>query len=215
MLFINFKTYEEATGKNAVRLAKIAEKVAKETGKEIVLVPQAVDIERVAKAVKLKVFAQHVDEVGFGSHTGHIMINAAKQAGASGTIINHSENRISMDKIDSVIKRCKEENFTVLVCAQDADEVEEIAQLAPDYVAYEPPELIGGNISVSTARPEVVEESVRKAGNIPLIVGAGVKNMKDVQISLQLGAVGILVASGIIKSKEQEKAIKELAEGFS
>lgn len=225
MLFINFKTYEQATGKNAVRLAKAAEKVAKETGKQIILIPQVVDIQKVSEAVRLKVFAQHVDEVGYGSNTGHIMIDAVKQAGAKGTILNHSENRIPMDKIKAVIKKCKEKNFKVLVCAQDADEVKQIAKLQPDYVAYEPSELIGGDISVSTAKPEVIEQSVSKAGNIPLIVGAGVKNTKDVEISVRLGAKGILVASGVVKAgtqttkesdtaRNQEKAVKELIKGF-
>jgi len=174
------------------------------------LVVQAVDIEKVSKAVKLKVFAQHVDEVDYGSNTGHIMIDAVKQAGASGTILNHSENRIPMKNIKAIVKKCKQKKFPVLVCAQDADEVKKIAKLKPDYVAYEPPELIGGNISVSTAKPQVIEKSVKKAGKVPLIVGAGVKNTEDVKISMKLGAKGILVASGVIKAKNQEKAIQEL-----
>ena len=70
MLIVNFKTYEEATGDRAVELAKICEKVAQESGKEIAVAVQAADVYRVSQAVGLKVFAQHVDEVGFGSNTG-------------------------------------------------------------------------------------------------------------------------------------------------
>ena len=206
MLFVNFKTYEEATGKKAVELAKICSKISK----DIILVVQTVDIFNVCANTQLKVFAQHVDEVNYGSNTGSIIIDAVKQAGAKGTIINHSENRIPMDKIKSIVRKCNEKNFTVLVCAQDPDEVSQIAELNPDYIAYEPPELIGGNISVSSAKPEVIKESVEKAGSIPLIVGAGIKNNKDVKISMSLGAKGILVASGIVKSNNQEKAIKDL-----
>ena len=210
MLFVNFKTYKESTGENAIKLAKACENIAKKTGKKIIPVVQAIDLKAVVKAVDIPVFTQHVDEVEYGSNTGHILIDVAKQAGAKGTILNHSENRIPMSKIKETIKKCKEKNFTILVCAQDPKEVQEISKLNPDYVAYEPPELIGGNISVSTAKPELIQESVKKAGKIPLIVGAGVKNKQDVITSIKLGSKGILVASGVVKSTDIEKAIEEL-----
>ncbi len=212
MLFVNFKTYEEATGEKAVELAKICEKVASETGKEIIVVVQTVDIYRVSKAVKLKVFAQHADAVDYGSNTGKILIDALKQAGASGTIVNHSENRLELQKIKDVVEKCKHKKFTVLVCAQDPDEVEKMTRMEPDFVAYEPPELIGGDISVSTAKPEVITESVERAAlrEVPLIVGAGVKNAMDVKVSVDLNAKGILVASGVVKAEDIEKAVKDL-----
>jgi len=214
MLFVNFKTYEEATGSKAVELAKICEKMANQTGKKIILVVQAADIYRVSQAVKLDVFSQHADEADYGSNTGHIIIDALKQAGASGTILNHSENRILMAKIKAVVGKCKKKKFKVLVCAQNAEEVGEIAELNPDYVAYEPPELIGGDISVSTAKPEVIEESLKAAGKVPLIVGAGIKRMEDVRKSIEIGAKGVLVASGIVKAKDPEKALRDLAAGL-
>ncbi|MEE9524981.1 MAG: triose-phosphate isomerase [Candidatus Woesearchaeota archaeon] len=212
MLFVNFKTYESATGEKAVELAKICEKVSKETGKEIVCVVQAVDIYRVSQAVKLKVFAQHIDDVDYGSNTGFIMIDAVKQAGAVGTIINHSEHRIPLQKIKDAVEKCKHKMFPVLVCAQDPDEVEQMTRMEPDWIAYEPPELIGGDISVSTAKPELITESVERAAlrEKPLIVGAGVKNAIDVKVSIDLGAKGILVASGVTKSEDPEAALKDL-----
>jgi triosephosphate isomerase len=212
MLFVNFKTYEEATGEKAVELAKTCEKVAEETGKEIILVVQAVDVYRVSQAVKLKVFAQHADAVDYGSNTGKVLIDALKQSGASGTIVNHSENRLELQKIKDIVEKCKHKKFTVLVCAQDPDEVEKMARMEPNFVAYEPPELIGGDISVSTAKPEVITESVERAAlrELPLIVGAGVKNAMDVKVSVDLGAKGILVASGVVKADDVEKAVKDL-----
>ena len=212
MLFVNFKTYENATGEKAVELAKVCQKVAKETKKEIILVVQAVDIYQVAKAVKLKVFAQHVDAVDYGSNTGHILIDAAKQAGASGTIVNHSENRLPLQKIKDIVEKCKHKKFPVLVCAQDPDEVEQMTRMEPNWVAYEPPELIGGDISVSTSKPEIITESVERAmlRERPLIVGAGVKNNVDVKVSVDLGAKGILVASGVVGADNPEEALKDL-----
>ena len=216
MLFVNFKTYENATGEKAVELAKVCEKVANETGKEIVCVVQATDIYRVAKAVKLKVFSQHVEDVDYGSNTGHIMIEAVKQAGASGTILKHSENRIPLQKIKDAVEKCKHKKSPVLVCAQDPDEIEQMTRMEPDWVAYEPPELIGGDISVSTAKPEVITDSVERAKQreVPLIVGAGVKNSVDVKVSIDLGAKGILVASGVTKAEDPEAALKDLVSGL-
>jgi triosephosphate isomerase len=216
MLFVNFKTYESATGEKAVELAKICEKVSQETGKEIVCVVQAADIYRVSQAVGLKVFAQHVDDVDYGSNTGFVMIDAVKQAGASGAIINHSEHRIPLQKIKDTVELCKHKKFPVLVCAQDPDEVEQMTRMEPDWVAYEPPELIGGDISVSTAKPELITESVERANlrERPLIVGAGVKNNVDVKVSMDLGAKGILVASGITKADNPEEALKDLVSGL-
>lgn len=214
MLFVNFKTYEEATGEKAVELAKICEKVSQETGKEIVLCVQALDVYRVSQAVSLKVYGQHADEAGYGSHTGSVTLEALKQAGAVGSILNHSENRIGMEKIKAVVAKCSELDFPILVCAQDANEVKEISSLGPNFVAYEPPELIGGDISVSSAKPEVIAESVTNADEIPLIVGAGVKVQKDVSKSVQMGAKGVLVASGVVKASDRESAIKDLLDGF-
>ncbi len=214
MILINFKTYEQSTGNNAVALAKQCEQAAVEAGKKAIVVPQAVDIFRIKQACTLPVYAQHADEIDFGSHTGHMLIQALKQAGAGGAIINHSENRISMEKIGRIIKKCKEKDFQVLVCAQDPEEVKEISALDPDYVAYEPPELIGGDISVSSAKPELITESVEKAGGIPLIVGAGVKNKEDVSIGRKMGAEGILVASGVVKSDNPKEAVLDLMQGL-
>ncbi len=213
MILINFKTYEESTGKNAVKIAKAAEKVSQETGQKIIAIPQALDLKEVAKKVGIEVYAQHVDEKDYGAFTGSMVIESAKQAGAKGSIINHSENRIPMEKIQKIVEKAKQQQFTIVVCVQNLEEAKKVDEFKPDYIAYEPPELIGGNISVSTAKPEVIQDIV-KSVSTPVIVGAGVKNMQDVKKSIEMGAKGVLVASGVVKSKRVKKAIKELAEGL-
>ncbi|MEM4244617.1 MAG: triose-phosphate isomerase [Candidatus Nanoarchaeia archaeon] len=213
MIMINFKTYEESTGKNAIKLAKAAEKIAKETGQKIIVIPPLLDLKEVAKKVNIDVYAQHVDEKDYGANTGSILIEAAKQVGAKGSIINHSENRIPIEKIQKIVEKAKQQQFTIVVCVQDIEEAKKVDAFKPDYIAYEPPELIGGNVSVSTARPEVIKDIVQSVST-SVIVGAGVKNKEDVKKSIELGAKGVLVASGVVKSKRQKKAIKELVEGL-
>ncbi len=94
IIIVNFKTYLEATGQRAVELAKSAEKASKETGAFIVVAPQLVDIARVAEAVEIPVFAQHIDPIKPGNNTGHVLVESVKEAGAVGTLINHSERQL-------------------------------------------------------------------------------------------------------------------------
>ncbi|MFH1331997.1 MAG: triose-phosphate isomerase [archaeon] len=213
MILINFKTYAESTGKKAIKLAKAAEKMSRETGQKIIVIPQVLDLKEVAKKVGIEVYAQHVDENDYGAFTGSTPIEAAKEAGAKGSIINHSENRISIEKIQKTVEKAKQQQFTIVVCVQNVEEAKIVDAFRPDYIAYEPQELIGGTVSVSTARPEVIQDIVSSVST-PVIVGAGVKNMQDVKKSIELGAKGVLVASGVVKSKSVKKAIKELAEGL-
>lgn len=211
-LFItNFKTYEQAIGQNAVELAKIHEKVAKETGVSIAVAVNALDIARVAEAVSIPVFAQHIDPCDFGSFTGHILPQAVKKAGAVGTLLNHSEKRIDCDCLSNISTYAQKGSLCRVVCAENAEEVEKYTEFDPDFIAYEPPELIGSSdISVATAKPEVIADSVAVSRGIPLLVGAGINSVEDIEISLKLGAQGFLVASAIVKAEDPEKALREM-----
>ncbi|MFH1234393.1 MAG: triose-phosphate isomerase [Candidatus Diapherotrites archaeon] len=219
VLFINFKCYGEATGTRALELAKKAEAVAGKSQGQIALVVQAVDIRLVSEAVSLPVFAQHVDPVEYGSRTGHILPEAVKAAGAKGTVLNHAENKRDNAFLEKAIVRAHEAGLSVMVCAESRERAEQVAAFSekPEFIAIEPPELIGGDISVSTAKPELITDTVKAVkavAEIPVITGAGIKNAADVRIALKLGTKGVFVASGIIKSQDQEKAIIELVEGF-
>lgn len=213
MILLNLKAYEQFIGEKAVKLAKTADKVAKETKTKIVVIPGHMELERVARAVDIDVYAQHVDEKDFGKNTGSILIEAAKEAGAKGAIINHSENRIPLEKIQKTVEKAKKMNFTIVVCVKDLEEAKKVDEFKPDYIAYEPPELIGGDISVATAKPEVVSEVVKNI-KTKIIIGAGVSNKQDVKKSIELGAKGVLLASQLIKTDNVERTIRDLAEGL-
>src|SRR3989338_10771296 len=94
IIVVNFKVYEQGTGDNALHLAMIHQKVAEETGVSIAIAVSALDLEKVAKAVNIPVFAQHIDPIGYGSHTGHVLADQVKDAGAYGTLLNHAEFRL-------------------------------------------------------------------------------------------------------------------------
>jgi triosephosphate isomerase len=215
IMIINFKAYANAVGMKAVRLAKICEKVAKAMKVNIAVAVQAADIYNVSKSVFIPVLAQHIDPVSPGSHTGHILAESIRQNGAVGTLINHSERQVGYDFIKKSIERVRESSMRSVVCCQAPFEAKKLSMFRPDFIAYEPPELIGGIVSVSTAKPEIIKQCVEAVGmNSAVLVGAGVHTKTDVEKSLALGAKGVLVASAVTEASDPEKVLRELAEGL-
>lgn len=176
------------------------------------------DINRIANEVDIPVFAQHVDPINYGSHTGHILPQAIKEAGAIGTIINHSERRLKLTDINTAIRMASEAGLTSIVCADTPEVSAAVAALNPDVIAVEPPELIGTGIPVSKAKPEVVTNSIkliRKVNpTVIILCGAGITKGADVKAALKLGTEGILIASGVVKAKDQYTALLDLAEAM-
>lgn len=205
IIVVNFKCYHEAMGKNAVKLAKMAEEASLKTDVCIAVAVQPVDIFRVAKEASIPVFAQHVDAVKPGSFTGHVLPEAVKEAGAVGTLINHSEKRLNIADIDAIVTRVREVGLTSLVCANNALVSKAIASLDPDMVAVEVPELIGSGRAISKVKPEIVLNTVKLIKSInervSILCGAGIVDPEDVAAALRLGTEGVLVASGVVKAK--------------
>ena len=216
-IIVNFKLYPQASGKNAVYLAKQIEAAAVEQGKNVAIAVNPLDFHSVKENVHIPVLLQHVDAVGFGAHTGRINLELASEHGADGILINHSERRLKIADIEYLVSRAKNLQLSTVVCTNNAAVSKSISALAPDFIAMEPPELIGGDISVSKAKPEAITETireVRKINDVPVLVGAGVKNEEDVRKALELGAQGVLVASGVTKAKDPKKAVLELMSGL-
>ncbi len=212
---VNFKAYEGSTGRNA---AKLAETIAKVGGGKVAIAVTACDILRVSSSVKVQLLAQHCDPADFGAHTGSVLLENAKAAGAIGTLINHSEKKVPHESIAAVVKKAKALGMTVVACAADLEEAKTLARMEPDFVAVEPPELIGTGISVSTAKPEIVSDSVKAvkaiSPKVKVLCGAGISSEDDVKKAIELGADGVLLASFITKAKDPEAATREIVEGL-
>lgn len=218
LIVVNYKAYRESLGKNGLLIAKHAEKVSGEMGVCIVVAPQFVDLRMTADSVSIPIFAQSVDAIDQGAHTGSVSLESVKEAGASGTILNHSEKRITLSDIAQVVGRAKALGLVSVICADTPEVTMAASTLNPDYVAIEPPELIGTGISVSKAKPEIVTNSVRKvktvSPSVKVICGAGISTGEDVYVALRLGTSGVLLASGVTKAKEPEKVLREMAEAI-
>ena len=214
-IFINCKLYKNCFGKSLDELAKVVLKVQKDINNiKIILCVSPLDLERVCKKFKSVTFyIQHLDGVGFGRHTGHILPIQVKELGAVGTILNHSEKRLKKEEIELTVQKTKEVKLKVCLCVKDELEILKYNFLDVDFIAIEPPELIGGNISVSKANPKLISNSVKKSKK-KLLVGAGIRNFEDVKIAKHLGSCGVLLASEIAKAKDKRKAILEIVKGF-
>ena len=217
MFIINCKNYEEIAGDKIIEFVNIVEKISKKYKIKIAVAPPQHLIGLVSNS-SIPILAQHVDNSKIGSTTGFIIPELLKKSKVSGSLINHSEHRISEKEITELVLRLRELKMISVVCVKDVAEAKKYAKLNPDYIAIEPPELIGSGKAVSKERPELITKAanaVNGANNkTKLLCGAGIVSGQDVSKAIELGSKGILVASGIIKAKNWTKVIEEFSKAM-
>ena len=215
MFIINYKNYDEISGAKAASLAQIAQKVAKKYHIKIAIAPPQ---HLLGINYSGPILAQHTDNAKIGSTTGFVIPELLKKSKISGSLINHSEHRISPQDIIELVDRFKQLKMISVVCVKDVSEASKYAKLNPDYIAIEPPELIGSGKAVSTEKPELITKAVTAVKNAKndtkLLCGAGIVSGSDVKKAIELGSSGILVASGIVKAKNWNKIVEEFAKGM-
>ncbi len=211
---INFKAYAEVEGLKATELAKICEAVAESSGVSIGVCPPVAELGAVARSVSIPVLSQNVDPYKPGSATGWMTPSMVKACGCAGTLINHSEHRSDDQRIGECVRMCDDLGLITMVCAESVEKARSVAVFAPRFIAVEPPELIGGDISVTTANPKIVQDTVETVKavnrNVSVLCGAGVKTGQDVATAISLGADGVLLASGVVKSKDPKATLEDL-----
>lgn len=211
LIVVNFKTYSTAMANAAEDLGQKMASVI--TDARMVAVASAFDLSSVSSIKGLEVWSQHLDPVGQGSHTGWLEPETAIARGATGTIINHAEHKVSIEHVSALMEMLPE-GFPICACAADVDEARALAKLGPTFIAVEPPELIGGDISVTTADPSIVSDTVAVVKevnpNVRVLCGAGVKNGQDVATAIKLGAEGVLLASGVTKANDIPSVLNDL-----
>jgi triosephosphate isomerase (TIM) len=213
-ILINLKTYNEGMGHRAHMIANAAQIVANESGVSIGIAPNYIDLHPISHHFMVPVYAQNVDCSEPGAHTGRITAEALKSAGATGSLVNHSECRLTLADIDASIAALHARNLIAVVCTNNERTSAAAAALGPEYVAIEPPELIGSGVSVSKANPEIIKRSVAAVRavnkNVKVLTGAGIQTGECVKIAVELGTDGVLLASGVVKSKEPGAVLRDL-----
>ncbi len=217
MFVINCKNYEEIAGDKIIKFVKTAEKISKKYKVKIAISPPQHLIGLVANS-SIPIFAQHIDVSKVGSTTGFVIPELLKKSKVKGSLINHSEHRIASKEIEKLVIKLKELKMISILCVKDIAEVEKYVKLNPDYIAIEPPELIGSGKAVSKEKPELIAKAASIVNNsknkTKLLCGAGIVSGEDVAKAIELGSKGILVASGIIKAKDWNKVISEFSKAL-
>ena len=217
MFVINCKNYEEIAGDKIIKFIKIAEQVSKKYKIKIAISPPQHLIGLVANS-SIPIIAQHIDDSKIGSTTGFVIPELLKKSKVKGSLINHSEHRISNKEIEKLVLKLKELNMISIVCVKDIAEVKKYVKLNPNFIAIEPPELIGSGKAISKEKPDLIVKAADIVNNsknkTKLLCGAGIVSGEDVAKAIELGSKGILVASGIIKSKDWNKIISEFAKAL-
>ena len=217
MFIINCKNYDEIAGDKIIKIAKISEKVSRKYKVPIAIAPPHHLIPLITK-FKITVLAQHVDDKKVGSTTGFMVPEIVKKSKINGSIINHSEHRISEKEIISLVKRLQKLKLKTVLCVKNVNEAKKYTKLNPTFIAIEPPELIGTGRAISTEKPALISNAVKAVSSAKnstkLLCGAGIVSGQDVSKAKELGSKGILVASGIVKAKNWEKIISEFCKGL-
>jgi len=214
LILVNLKTYKEGTGNRAHQIATAAQLVARESGAVIGIAPGYIDLHPLCHHFAIPVYAQHVDGYEPGAHTGHITADALKLAGAAGSLVNHSERRLTIAEIESSVRALHAQKLSAVVCTNNESTSAAAAALGPDYVAIEPPELIGSGVSVSKANPEIIRRSVAAVHavnpKVKVLTGAGIQSGECVKIALDLGTDGVLLASSVVKAADPAAVLRDL-----
>lgn len=203
IIVINLKTY--SAGKEVLRLVKVIESF----DKKIIVGAQAVDIFNLSKNTKLEVYSQHVDFCTKGRNTGYILPSSVKENGGKGVFLNHSEHKLDFNTIKNTTKLCKSLKLKVMIFAGSLSEAKKLDKLNPDYLIYEPPELVAGKRSVAEAKADLILK-ISKVLKSKFLVGAGIKSKEDVEVCLKQGAKGVALSSAITTAKNPKVKLKEI-----
>lgn len=207
MIIINTKNYK--TGDDLLKFAKLVQSYDVHT---ILAVP-ASDIYKIASKTAINVYAQHVDRALHETSTGWLSAKSVKVAGASGTLLNHSEHAMPLPMLKETIEQCKKIGLITVVCTKNLQEAQHIAQFKPHALALEDAKLIGTGKSITTYKKHDLEKFVAhlKGKSIVPICGAGISSVKDVQAAYNLGCRGVLIASALARQKNPEFLLEQLA----
>jgi len=218
---VNAKIYAEVSdGPGSLRLARACQAEAKAIREPIAFAPPMTELAALGRAglAPAQLFAQHADALAAGVGTGFVTAEMVAASGAVGSILNHAEHKLAAEALAASVARLQGLKLHSLVCADSLEEARKVAALRPSAVAIEPPELIGGSVSVTSADPRIVQDAVQEVRKVApdtlVLCGAGVKTGEDVRAALKLGAHGVLLASGVVKAKDPAAALRDLATGL-
>ena len=212
--FFEIGTKNYVYGDTVLKLAKIADAMAKKYDIDVLFTTPYADIRSVAQNTEnLIIIAPYMDTLRPGRGMASVLPESLKAAGAHGVVVNHCEKPMSLSQIKETIARAKELDFLVFACADTTEEAEALAHLHPDIINPEPSELIGGNKSGAVSDMSFVKRTIKavKAIDPSILVeqAAGITNGNQVYEFIMAGSEGAGAASGIMNAKDPAAKIEE------
>lgn len=202
-------------GRDVLKLARHADKISKKYDVQMIITPQYVDIPLLAREMEnVLVFAQHMDSLEVGRGVGSVLPEALKAAGAAGVLLNHSEKRLLKDELERTIKRADQIGLATMVCADTLEDAAVVAQMEPNIIIAESPDLIGvgGRDANDQFAVRSINETVWEINpDIRVLHGAGIRCGQDVYDVIAAGAQGAGSTSGIILSNDPFGMVEEMA----
>lgn len=201
-------------GKDFIDLSIFADELTEKYQVSIIVTPQYVDINEIAKRTKnLFVFAQHLDPIPVGRGVGAVLPEAIKAAGASGVLLNHVERRLTSSDLKKAMDRAQEVGLMTMVCADNLEVAKKIAELKPTILISESPDLIGGGRRdfKEVAAIKEINSVVKSISHETLILhGAGISSPKDVYEVIAAGAQGTGSTSGVMLAKNRFEMLEAM-----
>lgn len=213
---INYKNYKSGVGKRGIGLArKIGLLSRKFKNYEFILCPGYLDLVCVKNVVRkygVRVFAQHLDPIEPGKNTGFVSPYEIFSYHIDGVVLNHAEHKLRFDVLKKSVLFARKYRLKILLCADNLAEAKRLIGLKPDYLALEPPELIGGNKSLALVNPRIVERIYRSLNpkRTKILLGAGVKRREDLVVAKKAKLNGIFISSLVMNSKKPIKDLKKI-----
>lgn len=210
MIFLSLKTYPEATGDAVIKLLTAAKAVSEDTGVPIIPCAQATDIYRIKQELGIEVWAQHVDPIDPGRHSGWISPSSIRQAGAAGTVLNHAEHPLEPEIIRQTIIKAREYQLKTMVLCETVELARQVSIWNPDFIGYEKGALIAGPVAMIDQEEASITQLAQSLPQ-PLIVGAGITSAAHVHKTLAAGGKGVILASAFVKAADPGAKLRELA----
>lgn len=201
-------------GEEVLQLACAVDAAAEKNGIDIFFTCPYIDLRRVCENTKhIHVLAPHMDSLRPGRGIAEILPEAVADAGAEGVMLNHAEKRLNYTELENIMQRAKELDLLTVVCADSMAEIRAVAMLGPDVIVAEPEELIGkctgGDISYVGEAVKTVKEI---DPGIQVLVGAGIRNGKDVYDVILAGSDASGSSSAVVLAEDRAAMVEEMAE---
>lgn len=219
MLVFNFKNYLSASFYNIKKYLDPINSLDSEIKDLVFVAPNVVSLGIALHMYpNINFISQNVSFVSDQKSTGHIHVDVLLDAGVKYSIVNHSENRVSISESTlDFLCNLQSKGMRFFICCESVEEAIFFLKINPFAIVYEHRDLIGSNISVTTKMDDV-KNFIHIFQNNSVItkplIGAGISNKKDIMDSLLLGASGVFVASAYVNSVDPYEKLLEFISPF-